>query len=144
MKNAIRIAAIMLFSLFASHQASADACPAYSKADLLLDNLYDSWDNIYYYYKNYGECMDGYFGEGVTDAVVKRLATHWDETSKLIPIFKNTPEFESFVLYNINSSADENDLLKINEVSKNSCPENMSGFCKKVEKLAIDSYNGTN
>lgn len=144
MKKAIRISAIMLFSLFASHQANADVCPAYSKADLLLGNLYDSWDNIYYYYKNYGECMDGYFGEGVTDAVVKRLATHWNDVFELKPLFEHTPNFESFILYNINSSADEDDLLRINELSLKSCPEGMSNFCKQAGNLAIDSYNGTN
>ena len=144
MKNSIRIAAVLVFSIFTSHQANAETCHSYSKADQLLDHLYDSWGNIYYYYKNYGECMDGYFGEGVTDAVVKRLASHWDDTPKLRPLFEHAPKFESFILYNINSSADEDDLLKINELSFKSCPKGMSSFCKKAGKLAIDSYNGTN
>lgn len=145
MKKATKIATIMLFPIFASHLAAAtDACPAYSKADLLLEKLYYSWDNIYYYYKNYGACLDGYFGEGVTDAVVKRLANHWDEIPNLSPLFKHTPEFKSFILNNINSSADENYLLIINKLSKNACPKDMGEFCEKVEKIAIDSYNSTN
>ncbi|WP_051523720.1 hypothetical protein [Zymobacter palmae] len=145
MKKVICFLLATSWSLFVCPLAAAeDECSSYKKADMVLDNIYSSWNNIFYYYKNYGGCLDGYYGEGTTEAVAQRLANHWEETSSIAPLINNTEGFESFILYNINSSADDKELLKINELSKEACPEGMTDFCRKLEKTSADAYNDLN
>lgn len=48
------------------------------------------------------------------------------------------------MIYNINGAADDKELLKINKLSKEFCPEGMTDFCKKLEKTSADAYGDIN
>lgn len=146
MKKSIYFVIAMTWSFFTCHQAVAEEeeCSSYTRADMVLNNIYSSWNNIFYYYKNYGGCLDGYYGEGTTGAVSQRFVNHWEETSSLAPLIENAEGFESFILYNINGAAGDKELLKINRLSKESCPEGMADFCKKLEKASADAYRDLN
>lgn len=144
MKKVSHVITIICMLFLSTYNANADQCPSYKKADMLISNLYNSWDNIFYYYKNYGECLDGYFGEGVTDAIVVRLSKHWDELYQLKSKIQTMDGFEDFILYNVNGTADEDDLQNIITSSKTACPIDMSDFCKKLGKAAEEGYEEIN
>lgn len=148
MKKCIFI--ISVFFIFLNQYAVADASIALckneieeNKADALLDTLYDSWGNIYQYYEKYSkfDCFsEGYFGEGIADAVVRRLATKWDSLDELYKLTKNNKHFAEFILMKINATTSEDELMKIHNLANKQCPKKLSRFCKKIDRSALNSY----
>lgn len=148
MKKHIFILSI-IFLCFHQH-AIADASIALceseieeNKADALLDTLYESWENIYQYYDRYSkfDCFsEGYFGEGLADAVVKRLANNWGSLNELAKLTRKNKKFEKFIILKINATTSEDDLMKIHYLANKQCSKNLAKFCKKIDHRALDAY----
>ena len=114
-----------------------------NKADALLDNLYDSWENIYQYYNLYGkhDCFsEGYFGEGIADAVVKRLADHWESLNDLANITSKNKGFKKYILNKIDATVADDDLIKIHSLANEECPKGLSVLCKNIDTEVIRAF----
>jgi len=55
------------------------------RAEMATDKL-KTWDSVYLLYKQFSHCDDGSIGEGISDAVAKLLANHWDRFSEFVKL----------------------------------------------------------
>lgn len=109
-------------------------------ADKMLSVLDESWTGVYNYYNKYSKhnCYsEGYYGEAISDSITQRFSKHWDEIDQLTKITSKDRKFEKFVLTGINSTVEEEDLLKIHELATKQCPTGFSELCKKIDNRSI-------
>jgi len=102
------------------------------KAEAATDNL-KTWDAVYEFYRNYARCDIGGVSEGVSDAVAKLLAHHWELFPAFVVMADNDNNFEKFVLRHVNATIDwEHDAPKIRENAQHHCPSNLAQLCKSL------------
>jgi hypothetical protein len=122
-----------------SSVAPADAGAGCSDREFLaqLDKLQD-WNAIYTFVKrNLPNCPDdGIYGEGYSDVVVHAFAKHWSYLPQLVSIVARDPEFEAFLLRQINETTDPQELKKTRQNAINRCPPDMKVLCKNIATRA--------
>ena len=102
------------------------------KAEAQTDSL-KSWEAVYDFYRNYAHCHDGGVEEGVSNAVAKLLANHWELFPAFVEAAANDKEFEKYVLHHVNATIDwEHDAPKIHENAQSHCPSSLARLCKSL------------
>ena len=102
------------------------------KAEAQTENL-KSWEAVYEFYGSYEHCHDGGVEEGVSNAVAKLLANHWELFPAFVEAAANNKEFEKYVLHHLNATIDwEHDAPKIRENAEHHCPPELSRLCKSL------------
>jgi len=136
MKSCIRLLLIGMFVLgsIAIGLAAAqkkDCTQAQAKqADREVDTL-KSWSSVYRFYKQFSPCDDGGTAEGVSDAIAKLLADHWDTFSQAVKHASNDKGFENFVVRHVDETIDwAHDAPLINENARLHCPVSANRLCK--------------
>ncbi len=100
------------------------------RAEMATDNL-KTWQSVYRFYKQYSQCDDGSIGEGISDAVAKLLANHWDVFGEFVKLASHDRPFEKFVVRHVDETIDwGHDAPKIHENARLHCPSNASRLCK--------------
>jgi len=94
-----------------------------------------TWQSVLQFYKQYSHCDDGSIGEGISDAVAKLLANHWDHFSDFVKLASNDKEFQKFVIRHVDETIDwSHDAPKINENARLHCPSSSAGLCRALIK----------
>jgi hypothetical protein len=96
------------------------------------ESFFDSsrnWDSMHKFYRQFAQCDDGAIAEGVSDAVARLLAEHWDALGKLVRISRRDEGFEEFVLRHVDESIDWSDTPKIHENAELRCPSDAKRLC---------------
>jgi hypothetical protein len=106
-------------------------------AEVVTDYL-DSWQNVAQFYKQFQDCDDGGVAEGVSDAVARLLANHWNRLQDLLKRTSVDAAFEAFVVKHLDETDNGNDLRQIALLAKSKCPVGASELCKKLSSR-IDS-----
>lgn len=102
------------------------------RVEMATDKL-KTWQSVYRFYKQNSHCDDGSIGEGVSDAVAKLLANHWDHFSDFVKLASNDKEFQKFVVRHVDETIDwSHDAPKINENARLHCPSNSAGLCRAL------------
>jgi hypothetical protein len=102
------------------------------QAETETDNL-KTWESVYFFYQKYAPCDNGGVAEGVSDAVAKLLANHWNSIATFVTITDSDKNFEKFVLRHVDSTIDwEHDGPKIHENAQQHCPVNLKRLCKDL------------
>jgi hypothetical protein len=100
------------------------------QAEIATDKL-KTWESVHWFYTKYSHCVDGSVGEGVSDAVAKLLANHWDSFGELVKLVSNDRAFGKFVVRHVDETIDwTGDAPKIHENARLHCPSDASRLCK--------------
>jgi hypothetical protein len=100
------------------------------RAEMATDKL-KTWDSVYRFYRQYSHCDDGSVGEGVSDAVAKLFANHWDSFRAFVTLASKDKAFEKFVLRHVDETIDWSaDAPKINENARQRCPSDSVRLCR--------------
>lgn len=83
-----------------------------SRADSLLGATHN-WHGLHRAFAELRESDDGEIAEGISDFVVRRLATHWGSLPELATIVRADTAFESWIVRHIDATTDEHDLASI-------------------------------
>jgi hypothetical protein len=105
------------------------------QADKEIDLLKD-WDHIHHWYQNFRQCDDGYFAEGVSDAVARLLADDWSHFTRLLSLTKTDKQFQQFVLKHIDETISAADARKMASNAKSKCPAGAEALCRLVAHSA--------
>jgi hypothetical protein len=139
MKLITLLVLIVLLALVAAPGTRAnDVCR--DKADPALDTL-KTWGDLYAWYKNYPQCDDGYFWEGLSDFVVVSLAGRWETLPLLKAEITKDNTFQQFILKHIDGTTDANDLAIVIKNAEAKCPSNLRPLCEEIEKKARMELN---
>lgn len=114
-------------------------CPkTLEKEALNVASTLRDWDALHVAYKRFLPCDDGAIAEGFTESVVRILVEHWASLGRLSKFAKKDPSFLRFVYRHITSSADPEDLKRIqNNLKKHGCPAANCEICREVELAVI-------
>jgi hypothetical protein len=100
------------------------------QAEEATDSL-KTWNSVHRFYKQFAHCDDGGIAEGVSDAIAKLLANHWDAVSEFVKLASNDKGFENFVVRHVDETIDwGHDAPLINENARLRCPSSSARLCK--------------
>ena len=68
--------------------------------------------------------------------MMRLLSDHWDDLSILERIAREHPDFRSFVLQHIDSTAGTKDLERARDQSSRRCPPGLHLLCKDISAAA--------
>jgi len=124
----------VLFSVSWAMLAVAETKPCSQKEAIQAEGATDglkTWNSVYRFYKQFAQCDDGGIAEGVSDAVAKLLANHWDSISEFVKLASNDKKFEKFVIRHVDETIDwGHDAPLINENARLRCPSSSAQLCK--------------
>jgi hypothetical protein len=81
-------------------------------------------------------CFDGYFAEGISDAVVRKMGKDWPG---FLAVLANRPEDDAFfrlVLRSINATLDPADIKTVDALARKSCPNELRARCDAIATQA--------
>ena len=105
------------------------------QAERAIDNL-TSWNRLYRWYLNYGECDDGSIAEGYSEAVARNLVDRWGTLPRFAELARKDSDFQRFVLKHIDQTLNDTDLKKISKNAATYCPTGLRRLCVDLRKQA--------
>jgi hypothetical protein len=89
-------------------------------------------------------CFDGYFAEGISDTIVRKMGQDWSGFLTLLAAHPKDAKFMSLVLKSINSTLDPKDIRVADRLAKSSCRATLRNQCGAISKqaaAALADYN---
>ena len=77
-------------------------------------------------------CFDGYFAEGISDTLVRKLATDWEGFLAVLDGKPSNGPFMNLILRSINESVDKKDIDSITTSAKERCPRRHEASCSAI------------
>ena len=90
------------------------------------------------------KCFAGYFAEGISDAVVRKMGMDWAGFIKTLSHESEGDKFFALVLKSINSTLNPDDIQVINRLALKSCPTALQMRCDAITnqaKAALADYH---
>ena len=90
------------------------------------------------------ECFEGYFGEGISDVVVRKMGHDWAGFLAVVSRHHEDNRFFSVVLKSINATLNPDDIVAVYKQARTSCPANLLARCAKItaqSKAALADYD---
>jgi len=139
--------AFVLFLVLLLHvfTANAEDRPCVRQAKPLM-TLRSSWDAISGAAVALpAECFDGYFGEGISDTIVRKSTKDWPGFVKELAKHR-TPNDKFFllVLKSINSTLNPDDIKTLGKLTQGSCPHDLAVQCTALShqvRKALADYD---
>jgi hypothetical protein len=104
-------------------------------ADAAIDHL-ATWADVYGNFKNYGHCDDGSIAEGNSEGVARLLVDKWQTLPQLAALIKRHPAFRAYVLRQIDTTLNTDDLDRIAESATAACPKGSDKLCASLKEAA--------
>ena len=129
---------ILAFSTLPSVAAAA-AEPCVKETQALM-SINSSWPNLYREASVLPVgCFDGYFGEGISDTIVRKMGEDWPGFIKVLAAHRNNKRFFSVVLDSINATLGADDVEAVYKLSQQSCPSKLASKCKAISQRATET-----
>jgi hypothetical protein len=124
---------LLLAALVSGRPAGASECTRAdeSRAYKSIDRL-QSWKDIYAAYKRFKHCDDGAIAEGYSDGVARQMADHWNRLPKVLPLIQADPPFEDWLIGHLDETDANDDLMKIDQLSRTACPDHAQELCGNI------------
>ena len=81
-------------------------------------------------------CFDGYFAEGISDTLVRKMGQDWSGFLSLIEAHPKEAKFMHLVLESINSTLDPKDIRAVDRLAKSSCRAALRNSCRAISNRA--------
>lgn len=105
-------------------------------ADSRIDQL-KSWSLVHDFYSEFSNCDDGGIAEGVSDAVGKLLADHWETLDCLQKMTSVDTGFQKFVIRHLDGTLPAETLQKIASNAQKRCSNNAKSLCSEIRQAAL-------
>jgi hypothetical protein len=132
-----RTFALFLVLLLHVLTANAEDRPCVKQAKPLM-TLKSSWDAISGAAVALpAECFDGYFGEGISDTIVRKSTKDWPGFVKELAKHRApNDKFFLLVLKLINSTLNPDDIKTLGKLTQGSCPHDLAAQCAALSDQA--------
>ncbi|NGY06081.1 hypothetical protein [Solimonas terrae] len=138
------IAALLLLAFAAPAGAATPAQPCEKAAEPLM-SVTSSWAELYTAGSHLpAGCFDGYFAEGISDTIIRKIGTDWPGFIAVLLKHSNSKKFFGLVLDSFNATVDEEDIQTANRLALRSCPSKLKIKCLAISqraKEALASYD---
>ena len=102
-----------------------------------LMNLESSWSEIYKAAIALPPaCFDGYFAEGISDTLVRKMGKDWQGFQTILTKYPNESRFMKLVLRSINATLDPNDIRTVDQLANTACKVKIQNHCRSISKEA--------
>lgn len=139
---------LVLFSLlcFGALTASAEDLGCEDKTKPLM-TLKSSWAAISNAAEALpAECFSGYFGEGISDTIVRKSVQDWSGfVEELAKHGRVNDKFLRLFLKSLNSTLDPDDIKAVRRLARESCPRSLTTQCSAISdraRVALADYDG--
>ena len=134
---------ILAFSTLPS-VAAAEAEPCVKETQALM-SINSSWLQLYREASVLPvRCFDGYFAEGVSDTIVRKMGKDWPGFINVLAAHRNNKRFFSVVLDSINATLGADDVETVFKLSQQSCPSTLAPKCKAISQRATETLTEIN
>jgi hypothetical protein len=90
------------------------------------------------------DCFDGYFGEGISDVMVRKMGHDWLGFIRILSRHQEDAKFFSLVLKSINATLNPDDIVTVYKRARTSCPAALQEKCNEItarSKAALADYD---
>ena len=102
-----------------------------------LMNLESSWSDVYKAAIALPPiCFDGYFAEGISDTLVRKMGQDWLGFQTILIKHPNESKFINLVLRSINATLDPNDIRTVDRLANTTCNVKIQNHCRSISKEA--------
>ena len=84
-------------------------------------------------------CFDGYFAEGISDTVVRKMGQDWAGFIAMLSLHRADERFMSLVLRSINATLDPKDIKLAAHRAASECPETLKKQCFSISRKAAEA-----
>jgi hypothetical protein len=99
-----------------------------------LMKLETSWQALYRAASSMPDkCFDGYFAEGISDTLVRKMGREWSGFTTLLIKHKDNARFFGLIIKSINATLNAEDVDAIERLSKYSCPARLQKQCDAIQ-----------
>ena len=114
------------------HECEAESAP--------LMDLKSSWPDMYAAAVALPRrCFDGYFAEGISDTLVRKMGSDWSGFISLLTDHPDHAQFLSLVLDSVNATLDPKDVRVVQRLSLKSCPSRFRKECGAISRKTVDA-----
>ncbi len=118
-------------SAFADNKDKVWPCESETASLMTLET---AWPDLYLAASALpSKCFDGYFAEGISDTLVRKMGRDWPGFTNLLRKHKNDKKFFGLILRSINATLNPDDIDVIESLSKGSCPSTLRKQCDAIE-----------
>jgi len=140
-----KILATCLYLLVPTAFAASSATGHYpcEKETAALMEISSSWSTMYSAAQVLPKrCFDGYFAEGISDALVRKMGQDWPGFILLVEEHAGDSHFFPLVLRSINQTLNPDDVAKVKDLAEHSCPAQTSVKCLGLLKTINAEFGG--
>lgn len=136
-KSVRRNPVVLLLLCFGALTASAEDRPCEDKAKPLM-TLKSSWAAISKAAQALPtECLDGYFGEGISDTIVRKSVHDWSGFVKELTKHNGASDkFFLLFLDALNATLNPDDIKAVSRLARESCPRSLTTQCGAISDRA--------
>jgi hypothetical protein len=90
------------------------------------------------------ECFSGYFGEGISDTLVRKMDHDWSGFLEVMAHHRENKRFFELVLKSINATLNPDDIVALYKQARSSCPAVLKEKCDAIatrSKVALADYD---
>ena len=135
----IILACLIVASGYRAHPvfaADTEAHPCEAETAQLM-NLESSWSEIYKAAIALPPaCFDGYFAEGISDALVLKMGKDWQGFQTILTKHPNESKLMNLVLHSINATLDPNDIRTVDRLANTACNVRIQNHCRSISREA--------
>jgi hypothetical protein len=131
-------ATLLVASLNLMQTVCADDRPYPCEAETAkLMKITSSWNEIYKSAIALSTtCFDGYFAEGISDTIVRKMRKDWRGFLVVLTKHGNESKFMKLVSDSINATLDPNDIRAIGYLAETSCLPEIRNQCRTISNQA--------
>src|ERR1700736_146153 len=128
------VALVFALQLFIPCRAADKPCEHETKP---LMSIKTSWPDLFRAAGSLPRsCFSGYFAEGISDTVVRKMAQDWAGFTQVLSHHPDNKAFFSIVLKALNSTLNPDDIQAVNQLATTSCPIKLRRQCDALSRRA--------
>ena len=100
-----------------------------------LMSIESSWPELYIASVELPEeCFDGYFAEGISDTLVRKMGIDWPGFLQVLKTHSENQKFIGLILRSINTTLNSEDVRTVDKLAKDACIEELREYCTAISK----------
>jgi hypothetical protein len=132
----VRFGALVVLFAAPAMCVAEDSHPCEAETAKLMD-VKSSWEIVYADgIALPDKCFDGYFAEGISDTLVRKMEADWPGFKSILNKHKDGKKFLRLVLRSINATLNPKDIKSLKSLAETSCNPSLGKQCNAISKRA--------
>lgn len=85
------------------------------------------------------ECFDGYFAEGISDTLVRKMGRDWSGFLNILKTYPENKRFMELIIRSINATLISEDIRVVDDLARTSCVDELKQNCAAISKRAAEA-----